>query len=111
MRVSIGVITKDFNSLEPIDEFLENASKHNHKIYSIIIVYSHGCDFRLVESLEKKVKVFLVKINDVPEIKRQLTKTGLSTENIEILLSCPTLKKYGKVPYGLNRNYALIKAL
>jgi hypothetical protein len=111
VKISIGVITKDFNSLEPIDEFLENASKYNHKIYSIIIVYSHGCDFRLVESLEKKVKVFLVKINDVPKIKEQLIMTTLSAENIEILLNCPTLKKYGKVPYGLNRNYALIKAL
>ena len=111
MKISIGVITKDFNSLEPIDEFLENASKYNHKIYSIIVVYSHGCDFRLVESLEKKVKVFLVKINDVPKIKEQLIMTTLSAENIEILLNCPTLKKYGKVPYGLNRNYALIKAL
>jgi hypothetical protein len=111
VKISIGVITKDFNSLEPIDEFLENASKHNHEIYSVIIVYSHGCDFRLVESLKKNVKVFLVKINDVPEIKRRLIRMGLSTENIEILLSCPTLKKYGLVPYGLNRNYALIKAL
>ncbi len=45
VKTSIGVITKDFNSLEPMDEFLENASKHNHKIYGIIIVYSHGCDF------------------------------------------------------------------
>ena len=111
MKISIGVITKDFNSLEPIDEFLENASKHNHKIYSIIIVYSHGCDFRLVESLEKKVKVFLVKINDAPEIKEQLIKMSLSTENIEILINCSALKKHGLVPYGLNRNYALIKAL
>jgi len=111
VKISIGAITKDFNSLEPIDEFLENASKYNHKIYSIIIVYSHGCDFRLVESLEKKVKVFLVKINDAPEIKRQLIKMGSSTENIKILLNCPTLKKHGLVPYGLNRNYALIKAL
>jgi len=111
VKISIGVITKDFNSLEPIDEFLENALKHNHKIYSVIIVYSHGCDFQLIESLREKVKVFLVKINDVPEIKERLIKKGLSTENIEILLSCPTLKKYGKVPYGLNRNYALIKAL
>jgi len=62
-------------------------------------------------TVEKKVKVFLVKINDASEIKRQLIKMGLSTENIEILLDCPTLKKFGKVPYGLNRNYALIKAL
>jgi hypothetical protein len=111
VRVSIGVITKDFNSLEPINEFLENASKYNHEIYSVIIVYSHGCDFRLVESLEKKVKVFLVKINDAPEIKQQLIKMNLSAENIEILVNCPALKKYGLVPYGLNRNYALIKAL
>jgi len=111
VKVSIGVITKDFNSLEPVDEFLENASKHNHKIYSIIIVYSHSCDFRMVESLEKQVKVFLVKINDAPEIKERLMKLGLSAENIEILLNCPTLKKYGKVPYGLNRNYVLIKAV
>lgn len=111
MKISIGVITKDFNSLEPIDEFLENASKHNHEVYSVIIVYSHGCDFRLVESLEKKVKVFLVKINEAPKMKKQLTKMGLSAENIEILLNCPALKKWGRVPYGLNRNYALIKAL
>jgi len=111
VKISIGVITKDFNSLEPIDEFLENASKHNHKIYSVIIIYSHGCDFRLVENLEEKVKVFPVKINDAPEIKEQLIKMDLSTENIEILLNCPTLKKHGLVPYGLNRNCALIKAL
>lgn len=111
MRVSIGVITKDFNSLEPIDEFLENASKHNHEIYSVIIVYSHSCDFRLAESFEKKIKVFLVKINEVPEMKEQLIKMGLSVENIEILLNCSALKKWGRVPYGLNRNYVLIKAL
>ena len=111
MKISIGVITKDFNSLEPIDQFLENALKYIHKIYSVIIVYSHSCDFQLIESLKEKVKVFLVKINDVPEVKEQLVKVGLCTENIEILLDCPTLKKYGKVPYGLNRNYALIKAI
>ncbi len=111
MKISIGVITKDFNSLEPIDEFLENASKYNHKIYSVIIVYSHSCDFRLVENLEKNVKVFLVQINDAPEIKRRLIEVGLSAENIEILINCSALKKHGLVPYGLNRNYALIKAL
>ena len=111
MKISIGVITKDFNSLEPVDQFLENALKYIHKIYSVIIVYSHSCDFQLIENLKEKVKVFLIKINDVPEVKEQLMKVGLSTENIEILLNCPTLKKYGKVPYGLNRNYALIKAI
>jgi len=111
MRVSIGVITKYFNSLEPIDEFLENAAKYNHKIYNIIIVYSHDCDFRLIESLKKRIKVFLLKINDVQEIKEQLIRMGLSVKNIDILLNCYSLKKHGLVPYGLNRNYALIRAL
>jgi hypothetical protein len=111
VKISIGVITKDFYSLEPIDEFLENASKYNHKIYSIVIVYSHSCDFQLVKTLEKRIKIFLVKINNVPELKEQLIKVGLSTENIEILLNCSALKKWDKVPYGFNRNYALIKAL
>ena len=111
MKISIGVITKDFYSSEPIDEFLENASKYNHKIYSVIIVYSHDCNFQLIESLREKVKVFLVKINDAPEIKEQFIKIGLPKEDVEILLDCPALKKWGKVPYGLNRNYALIEAL
>jgi len=110
MRISIGMITRDFNSLEPIDEFLTNAAKYNHKIYSIIIIYSHHCDFQLEENLKKKVKVFLVKINDAPELRDQLIKLGLSKENIDILLNCSSLKKYEKVPYGLNRNYALMKA-
>ena len=27
------------------------------------------------------------------------------------MLDCPSLKKYGVVPYGLNRNYVVIQAL
>lgn len=111
MKVSLGIITKHFNTLEPIDEFLDNALKYNHKIYSVIIVYSHSCDFRLVESLEEKVKVFLVKINSAPQIKKQLKKIGVSPESIGILLDCHDLKKHGIVPYGLNRNYVVIQAL
>lgn len=111
MKISLGIITKHFNTLEPVDEFLNNASKYNHKIYSVIIVYSHSCDFRLVENLKEKVKIFLIKINNAPQIKQQLIKMGVSQESINILLDCPSLKKYGVVPYGLNRNYVVIQAL
>lgn len=111
MNVSFGIITKHFNTLEPIDEFLDNASKYNHKIYSVIIVYSHSCDFRLVESLKERVKVFLVQINNAQQMKEQQRKMGVSQESINILHNCPTLKKYGVVPYGLNRNYVVMQAL
>ena len=111
MKISIATITKDFDSLEPINDFLENALKYNHKIYSIIIVYSHNCNFRLVESLREKINVFLLKVNDSPEIIKPLNKIGVSKENIDILLYCNTLKEQNLVPYGMNRNYALIQAL
>jgi hypothetical protein len=111
VKISIATITKDFNSLEPINDFLENASKYKHKIYSIIIVYSGNCNFHLVESLREKVKVFLLKVNDSPEIIKSLNKIGISKENIGILLDCNTLKEHNLVPYGMNRNYALIQAL
>ncbi|MDI9596111.1 MAG: hypothetical protein QM220_01080, partial [Atribacterota bacterium] len=111
MKISIATITKDFDSLEPINDFLENALKYNHKIYSIIIVYSHNCNFRLVESLREKINVFLLKVNDSPEIIKPLNKIGVSKENIDILLYCNTLKEQNLVPYGINRNYALIQAL
>ncbi len=111
MKISIATITKKFNSLKPINDFLENALKYNHKIYSIIIVYSHNCNFRLVESLREKVKVFLLKVNDSPEMIKSLNQMGLPIENIDTLLNCRTLKKHKLVPYGMNRNYALIQAL
>lgn len=111
MKISIATITKDFDSLEPINEFLENAIKFNHTIYSVIIVYSHNCNFQLIEHLGKKIKVFPVKVNDSPEINRLLNKMGLTMENTNILLHSHSLDEYGLVPYGMSRNYALIKAL
>jgi len=111
MKISIATITKNIDSLEPINEFIENAVKYNHTIYSVIIVYSHSCNFRLIERLGKKLRVFLVKVNDSPGIKKLLKKIGLTTENINILLHSRSLEEYGLVPYGISRNYALIEAL
>ncbi len=111
VKVSLGIITKDFNSLEPLNEFLENASKFKHKIYSVIIVYSHSCDFNLIDYLKRIVKVFSLKINHTPSIIEQLRKIEVSSESIKILYNCPSLEKYGIVPYGQYRNYAVIQAL
>ncbi|HBY56505.1 MAG TPA: hypothetical protein DEG96_01350 [Candidatus Atribacteria bacterium] len=111
MKISLGIITKHFNSLEPIDEFLANALKYNHKIYSVIIVYSHSCDYQLIDSLKEKVKVFAVQINKAQQMIAQQRRMGVSLESIKALLDCPTLEKYGVVPYGQYRNYVVIQAL
>jgi len=111
VKISLGIITKHFNSLEPIDEFLDNASKYKHKIYSVIIVYSHSCDYNLIDSLKEKAKVFTVQINNAQQIIEQQRRMGVSSESIKILLDCPALEKYGVVPYGINRNYVVMQAL
>ncbi|GAB4117732.1 MAG: hypothetical protein Kow00103_14640 [Candidatus Caldatribacteriota bacterium] len=111
MKISLGIITKHFNSLEPLNEFLDNALKFKHKIYSIIIVYSHSCDFNLIDHLKRTVKVFPLKINYTPSIIEQLRKIEVSSESIKVLYNCPSLEKYGVVPYGQYRNYAIIQAL
>ncbi|MEA1940319.1 MAG: hypothetical protein U9N03_06635 [Candidatus Caldatribacteriota bacterium] len=111
MKISFGMITRHFNSLEPIEEFLDNAHKYGHKIYSVVIVYSHTCDVKLVEILRKKVKVFTTQIDNAPTIKEQLNQMEMQHEDINTLLDCPDFKKNMKVPYGFNRNYALIKAM
>ena len=111
MKISFGMITRNFNSLEPIEEFIDNAKKYEHKIYSVIIVYSHSCDSKLLEILRKKVKVFTVQINNASRMGKELSQIGIDHGDIDTLLDCPNLRKNGKVPYGLNRNYALIKAL
>ena len=111
MKISIATITKDFDSLDPINEFLENAIKYNHKLYSVIIIYSNNCNFKLIECLRKKIKVFPVKVNASPETRGLLNSLGLTKENINTLLYSPYLQECGLVPYGMSRNYALIKAL
>ncbi|MDK2918621.1 MAG: hypothetical protein PWQ37_1354 [Candidatus Petromonas sp.] len=111
MKVSLGIITKEFNTLDPIEQFLGNASKYGHSIYSIVIVYSHNCDFKLIEKLRKRTKVFPVKINSFISGRCDLLNMGISVESINTLLNSPTLDTYGLVPYGIYRNYAVIEAM
>jgi len=92
MKISFAMITRHFNSLEPIEEFLDNAHKYGHKIYSVIIVYSHSCDVKLVEILRKS-KGFTVQINNVHKVREQLRQMGMHHEDIDILLDYPDFRK------------------
>lgn len=111
VNISFGMITKHFDSYEPINSFLDNATKNGHKIYSIIIAYSHSCNWKIVEKLKNKVEVFVVKINNEQVMKQQLFEMGVSNTSIKILLNCSTLEGDGIVSYGLYRNYVVMKAL
>lgn len=111
MNISFGMITRSFTTLEPIEDFLNNASKHGHKIYSVVIGYSFNCNFKLIEDLRKRVQVFTVKINEASVIRQELRTMGLSSSSVSTLLDVPTLEVSGLVPYGINRNHVIIKSM
>lgn len=111
MNVSFGMITRSFNTLEPIEDFLNNASKYGHNIYSVVIGYSFQCNFELIEALRKRVNVFPVKINEANLMRQELRSLGVSNKSISTLLDVPSLERSGLVPYGANRNHVVIKSM
>lgn len=111
MKISFGVITKDLIETDSIDEFLDNAEKYFHPIYSVIITYSRNIDNEVVERLRKRVNVEIIKINDVDGMCRQLSDMEVSEESIENLLNCKIVDESGMVPYGKNRNNVIMKGM
>ncbi|WP_130808122.1 hypothetical protein [Senegalia massiliensis] len=111
MNISIAMITKNFNFNTGLDDFLKNAEKFGHKIYSVIVVYSHKIDKTTLKYFSKKVKVHAVKINDKSDLYKDLLYKGVSSKYINRLLKVKTLSTDGIVPYGINRNHAILKAM
>ncbi|MGO1368208.1 MAG: hypothetical protein ACTHVE_03880 [Senegalia sp. (in: firmicutes)] len=111
MKISIAMITKYFDNSSGLDKFLVNAEKFGHKIHSVIVVYSHKVDKTALKYFEKKVKVHTVKINDKADLYKDLLYQGISSKDISRLLNVKTLSKDGIVPYGINRNHAILKAM
>lgn len=111
MKVSFGIITRNFDTLDPIEQFLDNAKKYKHDIYSVIIAYSHLLDYKLLETLNKRVKVFPIKINNTEFTSRQFSRMKISHTSTRTLLHSPIFQSADRVPYGFNRNCAVIKAI
>jgi len=111
MNVSFGMITRSFNTLDPIEDFLDNASKHGQKVYSVVIGYSFNCNYELVEALRKRVNVFTVKINEANFMRQEMRAMGISTKTISTLLDVPSLERSNLVPYGINRNHVVMKSM
>ncbi len=79
MNISFGMITKEILSAEPLDEFLDNAKRYGHEIYSVVIAHSGVANPDAIQEIEKRVPVHLVKkINDADEMCNTLEEIGMS---------------------------------
>lgn len=98
--------------MEPIDQFLDNAVKYNHKMHSVIIAYQDYCDFDIVRKLQQRIEVHVVKVFDCKDVLcKELDEIGLSPVHADNLLNCSGKKGREMVPYGQNRNHVVMKAM
>lgn len=111
MKLSLGMITKDLLTTEPVFDFLENAHKFGHTLYSVVVAYSREVDMDVVNEINRHLKVELVKINEDEEMYSQLRQHGVSQRSIDTFLKCPPIDENKSIVYAHNRNNVLTKAI
>ncbi len=110
MKVSFGVISRFINKTSPFINFIKNAKDYNHNISLFIMGYKDYVDKNVLRELERYCPINELRIGS-DNLKRELSKVGLSTNEIESLIGTPFLKKYNMVSYGTSRNYVMIDAV
>lgn len=111
MKVALGMVVKNFVSEQPLASFLDNAQRYGRSIDRLIVVYSHQLDQAVLRRLEARVPVSLIRLNHYTEAESTFRRLGMPPDLSSQLLYCPLLADHGLVPYGFNRNTALIEAL
>lgn len=105
------MITKDLLSMEPLDQFLDNADKFGHKVDSIVIGYADKLDTKVIKELKKRVDVYLVKIRQSRVLHEKLKALGMSEEKICHLIGDYSKPSDGRAAYGVSRNHVIIEAM
>ena len=111
MKIAIGMIVRDLLSAHPLTDFLDNAEKHGHALDCVIIVYSHQADPGAVEALRSRTNLSLIKLQSNERAHLIMKEIGVRHSSIHQLLYCPLIDAHGLIPYGFNRNQALMEAM
>ena len=111
MKIAIGMIVRDLLSAHPLTDFLDNAEKHGHALDCVIIVYSHQADPGAVEALRSRTNLSLIKLQSNERAHLIMKESGGRHSSIHQLLYCPLIDAHGLLPYGFNRNQALMEAM
>ena len=111
MKIAIGMIVRDLLFAHPLTDFLDNAEKYGHALDRVIIVYSHQADSKAVEELRSRTNLSLIKLQSNERAHLIMKEIGVRHSSIHQLLYCPLIDAHGLIPYGFNRNQALMEAM
>jgi hypothetical protein len=111
-NISFAVITQELKSSEPMADFLTNARKHGHRIYSLIIGYQRDVDQEVVGDLSRYTDVQLIRVGGSdPRFRVKMLEAGVSEEDYRTVFISRNLDRYGRITYARNRNTVLAAAL
>lgn len=105
------MITKDLLTIEPLDQFLDNADKFGHQVDSVVIGYADQLDENVVEELRSRVEVYLVKIRQSKSLHQKLADLGMSEQSIHDLICDHSRPSDGRAAYGVSRNHVILEAM
>ena len=111
MKIAIGMIVRDILSAHPLTDFLDNAEKYGYALDRMIVVYSHQADPGAVEELRSRTNLSLIKLQSNERARLIMKEIGVRHSSIHQLLYCPLIDAHGLIPYGFNRNQALMEAM
>jgi hypothetical protein len=110
-KIALGLITRYLNDPVTILRFVDNAEKFGHPLDRVIVAYSHGVDPETVATVEKSIKITVVKASGDASLHSRLRSTGLNVDEVDGLVDVPSWPLHREVPYGAYRNTVLIEAL
>ena len=111
MKIALGMIIRSLNSDVELLRFVENAEKYGHKLDCAVVAYTQRLDPNVAESINKRIPLFTVDVNNPSYCAEQLRLRGLSENAARTLLDCPVDTSSGMVPYGYNRTLVLMEAI
>ena len=110
-KIAFALITRRVDDATTSMRFLNNARRHGHRIDRIIIVYSHGVDREIVETLQSEVQLDLICAHGDDNLRQRLQALGLESDAVDALLDVPSWSCHHEVPFGAYRNAALLEAI
>ena len=109
--IALGCITRFIESAEPYKEFVENARDCGHPVGALIIALTRSADLAVVAELNELIEVEIIEVDEDDDLPDELVEVGATPEDVwEILDTSPTMD-YGLVPFCVQRNSVMLKAL
>jgi hypothetical protein len=109
--VALGCITRFVESPDPYREFILNVRRHGHPVDVLIIALTQSADLAVVSELNDLIDIEIIEVDENDDLPDDLAAAGASPKDIWEILDTSETVDFGLVPYCVQRNSVVLKAL